>query len=40
MLAKQAGYISSARAEFEKLIASGFRIGDDVLAKVLELARE
>lgn len=40
VLAKQEGRISSARAEVEKLIESGFRIGADVLLKVLELVGE
>lgn len=40
LLAKQAGLITSARAEFDKVLASGFRIGADALAKVLELAEE
>jgi len=40
LLAKQAGLIASARAEFEKVVESGFRIGPDVLAKALKLADE
>lgn len=40
VLAKQEGHVSSARAEVEKLIESGFRVGADVLLKVLKLAGE
>lgn len=39
-LAKQERAIASVRAEVEKLIESGFRITEDVLLKVLELADE
>jgi predicted nucleic acid-binding protein len=40
LLAKQAGYIASARTEISKLVESGFRVSTEVLAKVLELAEE
>jgi predicted nucleic acid-binding protein len=40
VLAKQEGCISSAKAEVEKLIESGFRVGADVLLRVLELVGE
>jgi predicted nucleic acid-binding protein len=40
VLAKQEGCISSAKAEVEKLIESGFRVGADVLLRVLELVVE
>jgi predicted nucleic acid-binding protein len=40
VLAKQEGYLSSAKAEFERLVESGFRVGTDVLLRVLELVGE
>lgn len=40
LLAKQAGLIASARVEVDKVVESGFRIGSDVLVKVLKLANE
>ena len=40
LLAKQAGYIASAKTEISKLIESGFRVSTEVLAKVLKLAEE
>lgn len=39
-LAKQQGYISSARTEYEKLIEIGFRISADVLLKALAAVGE
>lgn len=39
-LAKQRGYITSARTEYEKLINIGFRISSDVLLKALAAVGE
>jgi predicted nucleic acid-binding protein len=40
VLAKQRGYIQSAREEYKKLISVGFRISSDVLSKALALVNE
>lgn len=40
LLAKQAGYITSAKVELEQLVQSGFRVGTDVFLKILALAGE
>ncbi len=39
-LAKQRGYITSARREYDKLMSVGFRISVDVLTKALTLVGE
>lgn len=39
-IAKQNGYISSAREEYAKLIDVGFRISSDILLKALKLVGE
>lgn len=39
-LAKQQGYITSAREEYAKLLSVGFRISQDVLSKAFSLSGE